>query len=50
MTIPLRRQVPWPKRSIRDVQAAIKHVAMTPISYGLVGRVKLGLPLGTTRF
>lgn len=38
------------ERSIRDVQAAIKHVAMTQNSYALAGRVSLGLPLGTTRF
>lgn len=38
------------ERSIRDVQAAIKHLAMTPNSYALAGRVSLGLPLGTTRF
>ncbi|WP_298271188.1 acyl-CoA dehydrogenase family protein [uncultured Bradyrhizobium sp.] len=38
------------ERSIRDVQAAIKHVAMTSNSYALTGRLKLGLPLGTTRF
>jgi len=31
-------------------QATIKPVAMTPVSYGLVGRVKLNLPLVTTRF
>ncbi|MGY3489399.1 hypothetical protein ACVW1C_007282 [Bradyrhizobium sp. USDA 4011] len=33
-----------------DVQAAIKHVPMTPNSYPLSGRMKLGLPLGTTWF
>ncbi|QPF82564.1 acyl-CoA dehydrogenase family protein [Bradyrhizobium genosp. L] len=38
------------ERSIRDVQAAVKHVAMTANSYTLAGRVSLGLPLGTTRF
>ena len=38
------------ERSIRDVQAAIKHVAMSQNSYALAGRLSLGLPLGTTRF
>lgn len=38
------------ERAIRDVQAATKHIAMTPSSYGVYGRVTLGLDPGTTRF
>jgi indole-3-acetate monooxygenase len=38
------------ERSVRDVHAAIKHIAMTPNSYTLTGRASLGLPLGTSRF
>jgi alkylation response protein AidB-like acyl-CoA dehydrogenase len=37
------------ERSVRDVQAAAKHVAMTPNSYAVAGRLSLGLEPGTTR-
>jgi indole-3-acetate monooxygenase len=37
------------ERSVRDVHAATKHVAMTPNNYTVVGRLKLGLEPGTTR-
>ncbi|MEZ5817039.1 MAG: acyl-CoA dehydrogenase family protein [Hyphomicrobiaceae bacterium] len=38
------------ERAIRDVQAAAKHVAMSPSSYSIAGRLQLGLDPGTTRF
>jgi len=38
------------ERSVRDVHAAIKHVAMNPSCYALGGRVSLGLDPGTWRF
>jgi indole-3-acetate monooxygenase len=38
------------ERSVRDVHAAVKHVAMSPNSYALAGRVRLGLDPGTSRF
>jgi alkylation response protein AidB-like acyl-CoA dehydrogenase len=37
------------ERSVRDIHAAIKHVAMTPNSYVVAGRLRLGLEPGTTR-
>jgi alkylation response protein AidB-like acyl-CoA dehydrogenase len=37
------------ERSVRDVHAATKHVAMTPNNYIIAGRLKLGLEPGTTR-
>jgi alkylation response protein AidB-like acyl-CoA dehydrogenase len=37
------------ERSVRDVHAATKHVAMTPNNYTVAGRLKLGLEPGTTR-
>jgi indole-3-acetate monooxygenase len=37
------------ERSVRDVHAATKHVAMSPNSYTIAGRLKLGLEPGTTR-
>ena len=37
------------ERSVRDVHAATKHVAMTPNSYVVAGRLRLGLEPGTTR-
>jgi hypothetical protein len=37
------------ERSIRDVHAAVKHVAMSPNSYTVAGRLTLGLDPGTTR-
>jgi alkylation response protein AidB-like acyl-CoA dehydrogenase len=38
------------ERSIRDIHAATKHVAMSTNSYVLAGRLSLGLEPGTTRF
>ena len=38
------------ERTVRDVQAAAKHVAMNPMSYSIGGRMLLGLDPGTTRF
>lgn len=38
------------ERAIRDVHAAVKHVAMTPNTYIVAGRVGLGLDPGTARF
>lgn len=38
------------ERSIRDVQAAAKHVAMSPSSYAVAGRLRLRLDAGTARF
>lgn len=38
------------ERAIRDVQAAAKHIAMSPASYSVAGRLRLGLEPGTTRF
>ena len=37
------------ERSVRDVHAATKHVAMSPNNYTIAGRLKLGLEPGTTR-
>lgn len=37
------------ERLARDVHAAVKHVAMTPNSYVVAGRLGLGLDPGTTR-
>jgi alkylation response protein AidB-like acyl-CoA dehydrogenase len=37
------------ERSVRDVHAATKHVAMSPNSYVVAGRLSLGLEPGTTR-
>jgi alkylation response protein AidB-like acyl-CoA dehydrogenase len=38
------------ERAVRDVQAAVKHVAMNPSSYVLTGRLKFGLGPGSSRF
>jgi alkylation response protein AidB-like acyl-CoA dehydrogenase len=38
------------ERAVRDVQAAVKHVAMSPYSYVVAGRLYLGLDPGTSRF
>jgi alkylation response protein AidB-like acyl-CoA dehydrogenase len=38
------------ERAVRDVQAAVKHVAMSPYSYIVAGRLRLGLDPGTMRF
>jgi acyl-CoA dehydrogenase-like protein len=37
------------ERSVRDVHAATKHVAMTPNNYIVAGRLTLGLEPGTAR-
>ena len=37
------------ERSVRDVHAATKHVAMSPNNYTVAGRLKLGLDPGTAR-
>ncbi len=42
-TLPLERQV-------RDIQAAAKHIAMSPNNYVVSGRICLGLDPGTPRF
>jgi alkylation response protein AidB-like acyl-CoA dehydrogenase len=38
------------ERSVRDVHAAIKHIAMSPNNYIVAGRLGLGLDPGTARF
>jgi len=38
------------ERFVRDVHAAVKHIAMTPNSYVVAGRLGLGLDPGTPRF
>jgi alkylation response protein AidB-like acyl-CoA dehydrogenase len=38
------------ERAVRDVHAAVKHVAMSPNAYVVAGRVALGLDPGTSRF
>jgi alkylation response protein AidB-like acyl-CoA dehydrogenase len=38
------------ERAVRDVHAAVKHIAMNPSSYTIAGRLSLGLEPGTTRF
>ncbi len=38
------------ERCVRDVQAAAKHIAMTPNNYVVAGRLGLGLDPGTVRF
>jgi alkylation response protein AidB-like acyl-CoA dehydrogenase len=38
------------ERAVRDVQCAIKHVAMNPSSYVLTGRLSLNLDPGSSRF
>ena len=38
------------ERAVRDVHAAVKHVAMSPHSYIIAGRLHLGLDPGTSRF
>lgn len=37
------------ERAVRDVQAAVKHIAMNPSSYIVAGRLALGLDAGTAR-
>jgi hypothetical protein len=38
------------ERAGRDINAAVKHVAMSPQSYIVAGRLHLGLDPGTMRF
>lgn len=38
------------ERFVRDVHAAVKHIAMTPNNYVVSGRIELGLDPGTPRF
>jgi hypothetical protein len=38
------------ERAGRDINAAVKHVAMSPQSYVVVGRLNLGLDPGAMRF
>jgi len=38
------------ERQVRDIDAAVKHIAMSPSNYVVVGRVALGLDAGTPRF
>lgn len=38
------------ERFVRDIHAAVKHIAMTPNSYVEAGRIGLGLDAGTPRF
>jgi hypothetical protein len=38
------------ERFVRDVHAAVKHIAMSPNNYLVSGRVGLGLDPGTWRF
>jgi len=38
------------ERAVRDVHAAVKHIAMSPNNYIVPGRLALGLDAGTARF
>jgi hypothetical protein len=38
------------ERAFRDVHTAIQHIAVTPMSFELSGRVLFGLDPGTSRF
>jgi len=38
------------ERAGRDINAAVKHIAMSPQSYMVVGRLRLGMDPGTMRF
>ena len=38
------------ERAVRDMHAAVKHVAMSPYHYIVAGRLRLGLDPATTRF
>ncbi len=38
------------ERAVRDVHAAVKHVAMSPANFVVSGRLALGLDPGTARF
>ena len=38
------------ERQVRDIQAAAKHIAMSPNNYVVAGRICLGLDPGTPRF
>jgi hypothetical protein len=37
------------ERAVRDVHAAVKHVALTPNTYIIAGRLSLGLDAGAAR-
>lgn len=37
------------ERAVRDMDAAVKHIAMSPYSYIIAGRLQLGLELGAAR-
>jgi alkylation response protein AidB-like acyl-CoA dehydrogenase len=37
------------ERAVRDMDAAVKHIAMSPYSYTIAGRLQLGLELGAMR-
>jgi hypothetical protein len=38
------------ERQVRDIQAAAKHIAMSPNNHVVSGRICLGLDPGTQRF
>jgi hypothetical protein len=38
------------ERAGRDINAAVKHIAMSPQSYMVAGRLRLGMDPGTMRF
>jgi hypothetical protein len=38
------------ERAGRDINAAVKHIAMSPQSYVVAGRLQLGLDPGSMRF
>jgi alkylation response protein AidB-like acyl-CoA dehydrogenase len=38
------------ERCVRDVHAAVKHIAMSSNNYVIAGRIALGLDPGTIRF
>ena len=37
------------ERAVRDMDAAVKYIAMSPYSYIIAGRLQLGLELGAAR-
>lgn len=38
------------ERAMRDINAAVRHIAMSPDNYTVIGRLGLGLDPGTSRF
>ena len=38
------------ERFVRDIHAAVKHIAMSPNNYTVAGRLGFGLEPGTLRF